>query len=107
MTIGRLLTILVTGRSAGYEQLLLLRLLRRFRTVQPSAAQWWDSPVGWHDSDHTAHVAAALPRWLDEWFWLAFEGEFNRQEATDALGSNLVGEFSSQRVFGPFADERG
>lgn len=91
----------VTGRSAGYEHLVALSLIA---ALQDSAAVRgpviMDSPFGRLDTDHTAHVVAALPRMARQVVLLAFEGEFNRQEAVNALGSNLVGEYSLERVSG-------
>ena len=43
-------------------------------------------------------LIAALPRMARQVILLAFEGEFNRQEAVNALGTNLVSEFSLERV---------
>ncbi|MDQ0093063.1 AAA family ATPase [Paeniglutamicibacter psychrophenolicus] len=89
----------VTGRSAGYEHLVALSLIA---ALQDSAAVRgpviMDSPFGRLDSDHTAHVVAALPKMARQVVLLAFEGEFDRQEAVDALGANLISEYSLERI---------
>lgn len=91
----------ITGRSAGYEHLVALSLIA---ALQDSAAVRgpviMDSPFGRLDPEHTAHVVAALPRLARQVVLLAFEGEFDRQEAVNALGSNLVGEYTLERVSG-------
>lgn len=89
----------VTGRSAGYEHLVALSLIA---ALQDSAAVRgpviMDSPFGRLDRDHTAHVVAALPKMARQVILLAFEGEFDRQEAVDALGTDLICEYSLERV---------
>jgi DNA sulfur modification protein DndD len=91
----------ITGRSAGYEHLVALSLIA---ALQDSAAVRgpviMDSPFGRLDPDHTAHVVAALPKLARQVILLAFEGEFDRQEAVNALGPNLVGEYTLERVSG-------
>lgn len=90
---------IVTGRSAGYEHLVALSLIA---ALQDSAAVRgpviMDSPFGRLDSDHTANVVAALPKMARQVVLLAFESEFDRQEAVNALGTNLISEFSLERV---------
>lgn len=89
----------ITGRSAGYEHLVALSLIA---ALQDSAAirgpVIMDSPFGRLDADHTAHVVAALPKMARQVVLLAFEGEFDRDEAVKALGPNLIGEYTLERV---------
>lgn len=89
----------ITGRSAGYEHLVALSLIA---ALQDSAAVRgpviMDYPFGRLDPPHTALVVAALPRLARQVILLAFEGEFDRQEAVNALGANLVGEYTLDRV---------
>jgi DNA sulfur modification protein DndD len=88
----------IPGRSAGYEHLVALSLIA---ALQDSAAVRgpviMDSPFGRLDPGHTANVVTALPRLARQVVLLAFEGEFDREEAVNALGANL-GEYSLERV---------
>jgi len=89
----------VTGRSAGYEHLVALSLIT---ALQNSAAVrgpvLMDSPFGRLDRDHTRNVVAALPRMAEQVVLFAFEGEFDREAALRALGSDLVAEYELDRV---------
>ncbi|MGC4819082.1 AAA family ATPase [Micromonospora sp. DT63] len=89
----------VVRRSAGYEHLVALSLIA---ALQDSAAVRgpviMDYPFGRLDTDNTARVVAALPRMARQVVLLSFDGEFDRTEALNALGSNLVAEYELERV---------
>ncbi|WP_152185679.1 AAA family ATPase [Segeticoccus rhizosphaerae] len=86
-------------RSAGYEHLVALSLIA---ALQDSAAVRgpvvMDYPFGRLDTHNTARVVAALPRMARQVILLSFDGEFDRQAALRALGSNLIAEFELERV---------
>ncbi|TFD01400.1 hypothetical protein E3T25_11370 [Cryobacterium sandaracinum] len=89
----------VRARSAGYEHLVALSLIA---ALQDSAAVRgpviMDYPFGRLDTANTANVVAALPKMARQVILLAFDGEFDRNAARLALGSDLVAEFTLTRI---------
>jgi len=89
----------VSSRSAGYEHLVALSLIA---ALQDSAAVRgpviMDYPFGRLDTANTANVVAALPKMARQVILLAFDGEFDRDAALRALGSDLVEEFALTRI---------
>lgn len=89
----------VENRSAGYEHLVALSLIA---ALQDSAAVRgpvvMDYPFGRLDKSNTANVVAALPRMARQVVLLAFDGEFDRDEALRALGGSLIAEYELVRV---------
>jgi DNA sulfur modification protein DndD len=89
----------VHGHSAGYEHLIALSLIAALKRCSPVQGPIvMDSPFGRLDETHTRNVVAALPRIADQVVLLAFNTEFDRDSAVDALGDSLVAEFSLDRV---------
>lgn len=89
----------VIGHSAGYEHLIALSLIAALQRCSPVQGPIvMDSPFGRLDEEHTRQVVAALPQVADQVVLLAFEGEFDRDAAVDALGSSLAEEYVLDRV---------
>jgi DNA sulfur modification protein DndD len=89
----------VLGHSAGYEHLIALSLIAALQRCSPVQGPIvMDSPFGRLDETHTRNVVAALPRIAEQVVLLAFNTEFDRDSAVEALGDSLVAEFSLERV---------
>ncbi|MBX3031311.1 MAG: AAA family ATPase [Chloroflexi bacterium] len=90
---------IITERSAGYEHLVALSLLGALQRSAPlQGPVIMDSPFGRLDPEHTAKVIAALPALSPQVILLAYENEFDRDQAARALGSRLLSEKELVRV---------
>lgn len=89
----------IPDRSAGYEHLVALSLLGALQRCAPiTGPVIMDSPFGRLDPEHKARVVAALPEISDQVILLAYESEFDRDQAGQALGSRLLAEKELVRV---------
>ena len=97
----------ITGRSAGEEQVVAFALLGALQRCAPVRGPIVvDMPFGRLDPSHRQRVIAALPEMTDQVILLAFEGEFDAQQARDDLGTHLVAEKRLERVTGLHTEVR-
>lgn len=89
----------IPDRSAGYEHLVALALLGALQRCAPiTGPVIMDSPLGRLDPEHKASVVAALPTLADQVILLAYNSEFDRDQAASALGPRLLAEKELVRV---------
>lgn len=90
---------LIPGRSSGYEHLVALSLIGALHKNAPLQGPIiMDSPFGRLDPIHKANIVRLLPEMAEQSMLLAYTKEIDEQVARQELKSNLLKEYTLERV---------
>lgn len=90
---------LIPGRSSGYGHLVALSLIGALHKNAPLQGPIiMDSPFGRLDPIHKANIVRLLPEMAEQSMLLAYTKEIDEQVARQELKSNLLKEYTLERV---------